>query len=968
MRGRRRRSRCARGFARGHADCAHCRRAIRRCGAHSQMTAWRAGLIVTLGCAAFGCAACDRAALEAPGVEVKVAAATLDAKDSMMAADAARTGWYSNQPMLDPTTVGSPYFGQLFDATLDGQIYAQPLVAAGVVFVATETNRIYGLDPATGSTLWTRQLGTPWLPSDLNCADLLPSIGVTGTPAIDADTGTAYLLSKTYANGTSGGAAWSAHAIDLATGGERDGFPVAIAGVASNEPALTFDPTHQGQRPGLLLMNGVVYAAFGAHCDIAPYTGWIVGISTKGFVTTMWTAEAGPARGNGAGIWQTGGGLVSDGDGQIIFATGNDWSVLPGPLAGRQPPGALGESIVRVAVQPDGSLAATDFFSPTERVALNLSDADLGSGAPVALPATFGTTAHPNLLAHVGKSGYLYLLDRDDLGGYQQGPGGSDRVVQRLGPAGGVYSKPSVWPGDGGYVYIPVAETCTPDIAAGCVRAYKAGAAADGTPMLSTVAWTSSSFGYGSSAVAVTSDGTRSGSALLWTVWSSGWTGTGGELRAYDAVPVNGTLALRYLAGIGTSAKFTAPAVGEGRLYVGTRDGHVLGFGVRGTPPLRAAGVAFPPTLVGDEASTTVQVTAVGAVNVLGLGISGDFALTAAAPEVPFAAAAASTFSLPIAFRPTGEGPSVGTLNITTDDGTFSLPLTGVGQSPVPMLEISPSVVTFAPLVVGNIAFNTVTITNVSAEVMTLSGVTPPASPFSVSGLPDMGTVLKPGDSLIATITYAPASSGSSAAYLAIAAGDVVAAVAVEGSALAGGSLRIAPQMIDSESLTVGDVATAAFQLVNDGDTPLVIEKSKPPTTAAFQALSPVAEGTVIEPGASLEELVRVSPTVVGVNADVWQLNANDGQGLRLVTLTVSGTAPPAPAPTAAPPAATPVAPEASGGSLSSEQAGQAPGQDAPAGGCGVAGGGPRRSLATSAALVVAFMLGRRRLRGGPRA
>jgi outer membrane protein assembly factor BamB len=921
------------------------------------MIARRAGLIIAL-----GCAACDRPALDAPGVEVRVAAATIDSKDSMMAADAARTGWYSNQPTLDPVTVGSPYFGQLFDANLDGQIYAQPLYADGVVFVATETNRLYALDPATGATLWTRQLGTPWLPSDLNCADLLPSIGVTGTPAIDADSGTAYLLSKTYVSGTSGGAAWFAHAIDLTTGAERDGFPVAIAGAASNEPALSFDPTHQGQRPGLLLMNGVVYAGFGAHCDIAPYAGWIVGISTKGFLTTMWTTEAGPARSNGAGIWQSGGGLVSDGDGQILFATGNDWSSAPAPVPGREPPGALGESIVRLGVQSDGTLAATDFFSPAERATLNQQDADLGAGAPIALPAAFGTAAHPHLLAHVGKSAYLYLLDRDDLGGYQQGTGGGDRVLQRLGPSGSVWSKPSVWPGDGGYLYVPVVNACAPDIPAGCLRAYRAGAAADGTPMLSSVATSSSSFAYGSSAVVVTSDGTRSGSALLWTVWSSGWNGTGGELRAYDAVPVNGTLALRYLAGIGTSAKFTAPAVGQGRLYVGTRDGHVLGFGVRGTPPLRAAGAAFPPTLVGDDAFMTVQVTAAGAVNVLGLGIAGDYALTVAAPEVPFSAEAGSTFSLPIAFRPTSEGPSVGTLRITTDGGTFAIPLTGVGQSPVPKLEMSPEVVTFAPVVVGSISLQTVTITNVSSAAMTLSGVTPPASPFSVSGLPGSGALLNPGDSLIATITYAPAASGSSAAYLAVAAGEAVAAVAVEGSALAGGNLRVAPETLDSGTLTVGDVATAVFQLVNDGDIPIVIEKSKPPTSAAFQAVSPFSEGTVIAPGASLEQLVRVSPTLVGSNTDVWQLNANDGQGLRLLTMTVSGHARPATAPAAAS-ATTSAAPQevASSGP---EETSEATDQNATVvGGCAVAGGVAPRSCHELAVLFAAVVLGRRRQR-----
>ena len=860
----------------------------------------RAGLVFL----AIGLGACDKAPGDGSRFEKVVAAATVDQPGSMMAADPGRTGFYPNQPTLDPATVGSPYFGQLFDTALDGQIYAQPLYANGVLFVATETNHVYALDQATGTPLWTQSLGTPFLASDLNCGDLTPTIGVTGTPAIDTDTGTAYLLSKTYANGESGTAVWYAHALDLATGAERDGFPVVIAGAASNDSTHVFDAKQQMQRPGLLLGDGVVYAAFGGHCDERPYTGWVIGISTKGFVQTLWTTEAGENL-SGGGIWQSGGGLASDGAGQILFATGNDWTAYPGPLPGKQPPGALGEAIVRLSVQPDGTLAATDFFSPANRDVLNQGDADVGSGAPVALPAELGTTAHPNLLVEVGKWGNVYLLDRDDLGGYAQGPDGADRALQSLGPIGGVWSKPSVWPGDGGYVYVPVVSGCSAQDASGCLVGMKMGTSGDGTPMLSQVGTSSSSFGYGTSAVVVTSDGTRSGSALLWTVWSSGWTGTGGELRAYDAVPVNGTFALRYLAGTGTSAKFTTPAVGDGRIYVGTREGHVLGFGVTGAPTLRAQGAAFAPTLVGDEATSSVQVTAAGAVTVVGLGISGDFALTAGAPEVPFVVASGTSFSVPVVFRPTTEGAIVGTLRITTDEGSFAIPLTGVGQSAVPMLMMSPSVLVFAPVVMGNLSTETVTITNVSDAPMTLTGVTSPASPFSLSGLPATGTVLDAGASFTATVAYAPTAAGTSSGYLSIAAGDVVAAMAIEGSALMGGKLRIAPQMVDSGTgaAYVGDVSTAVFQLTNEGDAPVTIEKSKPPTSPAFQAISPFDEGTVIAPGASLEQLVRVSATVVGATTDVWQLNADDGQGLRLITFTVTGIAAPvaAAAPTVVP-------------------------------------------------------------------
>jgi hypothetical protein len=82
---------------------------------------------------------------------------------------------------------------------------------------------------------------------------------------------------------------------------------------------------------------------------------------------------------------------------------------------------------------------------------------------------------------------------------------------------------------------------------------------------------------------------------------------------------------------------------------------------------------------------------------------------------------------------------------------------------------------------------------------------------------------------------------------------------------------------------------------------PLVIEKSKPPTSMAFQAAAVFGEGTTLAAGASLEQLIVATPVVAGVNSDVWQLNANDGQGVRIVTMTVTGVAPPAPASAADP-------------------------------------------------------------------
>jgi outer membrane protein assembly factor BamB len=140
-----------------------------------------------------------------------------------MANNDLRTGWYGDQPGLSPAKVGGSTFGKLFTASVVGQVYAQPLVSAGVLLVVTEANHVYGLDPETGVAKWSRSLGTPWNASDLGCADLLPTIGVTGTPVIDAS-GTAYFLAKTYASGSSGPGAWDMHAVDVQTGWRRAVF------------------------------------------------------------------------------------------------------------------------------------------------------------------------------------------------------------------------------------------------------------------------------------------------------------------------------------------------------------------------------------------------------------------------------------------------------------------------------------------------------------------------------------------------------------------------------------------------------------------------------------------------------------------------------------------------------------------------------------------------------------------------
>ena len=473
---------------------------------------------------------------------------TAAAASTTQSGDTMRTGWYPNAG-ISPAAVNSGTFGQLWSANVDGQVYAQPLVAgsgsSATVIAATETDHVYGLKASDGSQLWDTTLGTPWNPATIGCADIQPSIGTTATPVIDPSTNTAYVSFKSVVNGS---AVWKLGALDIATGQERPNFPVTLAGTADNDPSMTFSPTTQQQRTGLLLLNGVIYMGFGSHCDDSPWQGWVMGVSTTtGQTTARWVDTTG----DGAGIWQAGTGLMSDGPGTIVLTTGNGGAPQT-PAPGSTPETSYGDSVVRLNVQPNGSLKPVDFFAPFDAIQLDDTDADFASGGIVGLPDQyFGTSSVPHLAVVDGKEGYVYVLNRDDLGGYKQGIGGGDDVVQRLGPFTGVWGRPGIWPGDGGYVYI------TP--AGNNLDVYKYGVTSGGQPALSSAGTTNDVFGWGSGSPVITSDGATSGSAVMWVVWAADRTGAGGELRAYNPVPVNGTLQLEGEWSIGNATNYSSP-------------------------------------------------------------------------------------------------------------------------------------------------------------------------------------------------------------------------------------------------------------------------------------------------------------------------------------------------------------------------------------------------------------------------
>src|SRR5262249_3617015 len=242
--------------------------------------------------------------------------------------DTSRTGQNLIETILNTSNVNVNTFGKRFSRTVSGQIYAQPLYVPGlsvggttrnVIFVATQNDNVYAFDaddPAASAPLWEMNLGTPVPSIDVNptCADITPSVGITSTPVIDTATNTIYVVAKT--KNTDNSYHFQIHALDLITGLEKFSGPTEItaqvtgAGVHSVGGIVGLDPLQQFQRPGLLLLNGVVYVAFGSACETPPWHGWVLGYSASTLqqVSVLNTTP----NGSDGGIWGGGQGLLAD--------------------------------------------------------------------------------------------------------------------------------------------------------------------------------------------------------------------------------------------------------------------------------------------------------------------------------------------------------------------------------------------------------------------------------------------------------------------------------------------------------------------------------------------------------------------------------------------------------------------------------------------------------------------------------
>jgi outer membrane protein assembly factor BamB len=305
-----------------------------------------------------------------PGT-VLPAAATATAAWTTYHADGSRSGVDTTSPPLGVPRVlwRSP--------ALDGDVYAEPLLAGGHVIVATEGDSLYSLDSRTGAVAWQAHLGTPVPRSQLACGNIFP-LGITGTPVIDRASQLVYAVAET----TPG--IHSLVAVELGSGRVRWQRSVDPPGMS---------PLTEQQRAALALAGGRVYVAFGGlYGDCGAYHGWVTSAAADGTGPLLDYRVPSTRE---AGIWAPAGPVI-DAAGSVFVSTGNSEAVST--LDG-------GDSVLRLS--PD--LHPLDQWAPVDWRVLNTTDADVGSISPA--PVGGG------LLFQGGKSGRGYLLRSDHLGG-----------------------------------------------------------------------------------------------------------------------------------------------------------------------------------------------------------------------------------------------------------------------------------------------------------------------------------------------------------------------------------------------------------------------------------------------------------------------------------------------------------------------------------------------------------------------
>ncbi len=507
-----------------------------------------------------------------------------------------RSGWNPNETVLNQNNVRMGSFGRLFSRTVDDQIYSQPLVvnnlniAGGthnVVFVPTVNNSVYAFDadsPGANTPLWQRNLTPagrrPYKNTDMPGAcdgfyrDYSGNIGIVGTPVIDLATNTMYLIARSRSTSADDYKQYL-HALDITTGADRPGSPKLIEaqvngnGDGSSGGVLSFNAHTQNQRAGLLLLNGIVYIAWASYCTWPPYHGWLLGYDATSLdqkIVYCTTPD-----GKEGGIWMSGGGPAADADGNIYVAVGNG---TPGTSGNISDVRNRGESALKLT--PSGNtLSVSTWFSPHDVERLVASDLDLGVTGFLLIPNTDRALTG-------SKDGKLYLLDRNNMGGFNPNADANLQVID-FGSTAHLRSSFAYYKGaDKEFIY-SWSEN-------GLLRAmpYDRGTARiDMNTALSS--GVQGPIGNNGAFLSVSSNGNDDSSAILWASHAASGDANQsvrpGILHAFAANDVTRELwnSSQYASDApGNYAKFSCPTIANGKVYLATFSNQLQIYGLTG--------------------------------------------------------------------------------------------------------------------------------------------------------------------------------------------------------------------------------------------------------------------------------------------------------------------------------------------------------------------------------------------------
>lgn len=522
--------------------------------------------------------------------------------------DNTRAGLNNKEAALTTTNVKPGDFGKLFLMNADDDIYAQPLIVGNlhigtgvhnVAFIATVNNTVYAYDAdKLGKPLWqvnfTEKGMNPPNTVQLQSivwwcnpyTDFRYNIGIVGTPVIDSAAQTMYFVAR-----SQGGSKFYQylHAVNITDGSERPGSPVQIqasvpgTGDGNKNGIVYFDPKLNNQRQGLVLVNGVVYISFSSHCDLNPYHGWILGYDAH-TLQQQYVYNDTPT-GEEGGIWECGMGIAADEAGNLYVTTGNGTvgrgglfteasngtnDIGPNP----DPTDLTNRSESALKLTPSGNtLAVTSYFTPTNYFDLNNNDLDYG---------VMGTLLIPNSNYYFTgcKDGNLYLLDKDNMGGYSVS---GNQNKQTLPFTSTMRCLPAYYRGSTNeYVYLwPENE---PLHAFAFNRS--AGSLSYGPIYRAQIG--PQDFG---GVISVSANGIKDGTGIVWAAYAENRAPNTGYyplyhsiLRAFEANDITKELWNSDLSPAdapGNWAKFCSPTIANGKVYLATFSGQVVVYGLK---------------------------------------------------------------------------------------------------------------------------------------------------------------------------------------------------------------------------------------------------------------------------------------------------------------------------------------------------------------------------------------------------